>query len=348
MQEEAEGGGMESSRASRTRNPFLLGLFRQTPIAVSNDPSIRRMNQTKPPQFLPVCKEGRDLKCGKWGNLDDSLTFLPPSVTIVASSNGCLLCCTDGVKNMDYIVCNPVTREFHMLPQPHRLYPYAATAFICEGDNDSLTGLRYEVYRAQVASAVSLATTLELDVFSSTTGEWTQLSLIAASPFQLSVHLGPPLVFDDVIYWRSYSYDYMIAYDPTRELVELKPLPERGQNFRIWSDQIGQSEGKIQYARADNLEIEVWVLEDIKKGEWTMTQRVSVESMFRRNPHVVSTIYIGIQHFHPRNQLLILITFDGKPYWYNCRSGRLSAFRGCARLGLSFLYEWPCEPRYDS
>ncbi|KAL0374469.1 UNVERIFIED_CONTAM: hypothetical protein Sradi_3362600 [Sesamum radiatum] len=330
------------------RNPFLLGLFRQTPIAVSNDPSIRRMNQTKPPQFLPVCKEGRDLKCGKWGNLDDSLSFLPTSATIVASSNGCLLCCTDRIKNMDYVVCNPVTREFHMLPQPHRLYPYAATAFICKGDNDSLIGLRYEIYRARVASAVSLATTLELDVFSSTTGEWTQLSLIAASPFQLSVHLGPPLVFDDVIYWRSYSYDYMIEYDPTRELVELKPLPERGRNFRIWSDHIWQSEGKLRYARADNLEIEVWVFEDINKCEWTMTQRVSVEAMFRRNPHVVSTIYIGIQHFHPRNQLLILITFDGKPYWYNCRSGRLSAFRGCARLGLSFLYEWPCEPCYDS
>ncbi|KAL0338969.1 UNVERIFIED_CONTAM: putative acyl-[acyl-carrier-protein]--UDP-N-acetylglucosamine O-acyltransferase, mitochondrial [Sesamum angustifolium] len=327
MQDAAEGEGMDSSCASRVRNPILLGLFRQTPVAVGNDPSIRRMNQAKPPQFLPVCKEGRDLKCGKWGNLDDSLSFLPPSVTIVASSNGCLLCCTDQIKNMDYVVCNPVTREFHMLPQPHRLYPYTATAFICKGDNESLTGLCYEIYRARVASAVSLATTLELDIFSSTTGEWTQLSLIAASPFQLSVHLGPPLVFDDVIYWRSYSYDYMIEYDPTRELVQLKPLPERGQNFRIWSDHIGQSEGKIQYARADNSEIEVWVLEDIKKGEWTMTQRVSVEAMFQRNPHIVSTIYIGIQHFHPRNQLLILITFDGRPYWYNCRSGRLSAFR---------------------
>ncbi|KAL0308513.1 UNVERIFIED_CONTAM: putative acyl-[acyl-carrier-protein]--UDP-N-acetylglucosamine O-acyltransferase, mitochondrial [Sesamum radiatum] len=148
-----------------------------------------------------------------------------------------------------------------MLPQPHRLYPYAATAFICKGDNESLTGLCYEIYRARVASAVSLATTLELDIFSSTTANGHSCLLL------LPHHFSCLSILDQccfVIYWSLTLMIYMIEYDPTRELVELKPLPERGQNFRIWSDHIRAVRGEKFSMLEQDSEIEV--LKTLKKA----------------------------------------------------------------------------------
>ena len=142
---------------------MLLGFFLQ--------PHIEEFHEAQPTtQFLWTSDQEKDVREGKWGALDASLSMIGQTVYIVASSNGFLLCSIEREPQMHYCVCNPNTKEWVALPKPHKIYKYVALAFICEGNHTSLDGVHFTVVRAGVSNPRKRSTELEVETFSSDTG----------------------------------------------------------------------------------------------------------------------------------------------------------------------------------
>nr|XP_033511301.1 uncharacterized protein LOC117276077 [Nicotiana tomentosiformis] len=115
--------------SKRRKVPVFLGFFLQ--------PHIVFYPKYKPPppaKFLHCSEEGKGVQEGEWGSLDASLSFLDmPRKHIMGSSNGLLLCCADFFEeNLHYVVCNPVTREFNVIPHPDKVYRCVTVTFICK------------------------------------------------------------------------------------------------------------------------------------------------------------------------------------------------------------------------
>ncbi|KAL3503420.1 hypothetical protein ACH5RR_037869 [Cinchona calisaya] len=301
-----------------TGSPSLLGYFLQPIFACDDDDILER------PQFMYISDEVKELQETNRGTIDASLSFLEDqihdeAIEIVGSSNGYLLCCV----NTHYIICNPVTREWKTLPEPHKSYEYAPLAFVCRGaNNSSLDGITFEIFRVGVSNPMELATTLDMEIFS--------------------------FVFGDVILWRDMR-NKLVAYNRAEECVQVLDLP--------WNDDdnkyLGLSEGKIHYATlADKGHyFEMWVLEDYRRIEsesaWMMKYRLSFDTICKENPRVrirknyvvaLEGYNVGIEGFHPFNsQVVILINFDGKPYWFDLESCNLKEFKGYKFLMPSYF-----------
>lgn len=104
----------------------LFGFFLQPDFVIYDDPLDFGFKSPPPTKFLSTSDEGKDLKNGKWGSLDASLSFLGAdgTVYIIGASNGLLLRSTERHQFMNFLVCNPITTEFRVLPKPHKAYRY--------------------------------------------------------------------------------------------------------------------------------------------------------------------------------------------------------------------------------
>ncbi|KAG9136214.1 hypothetical protein Leryth_003806 [Lithospermum erythrorhizon] len=92
----------------------------------------------------------------------------------MASSNGFLLCASIVEANTRFVICNPVTREFRVLPESPKTYRCVSVAFICKGDYQgfsSMSTVNYEVFVAGITSSET-KNIRELQIFSSETDEW--------------------------------------------------------------------------------------------------------------------------------------------------------------------------------
>ncbi|KAL3510989.1 hypothetical protein ACH5RR_030390 [Cinchona calisaya] len=250
---------------------------------------------------------------------------------------------------LDYIVCNPVTREFRRLPRPHKAYHGVAVAFICKGNGaTSLDDVRYEVIRAGINSR-QLTTTLEMDTYSSVTGSWTEASVASDSPFLLLACNRSAFMVEEVTYWsaiESVVFDNrpstryaILAYDRVTENAQLIKMPViNGQRFASCGDILCPSEGKILYARHN--------FEKIERSEWKLEHRVTFVEINQQNCTNMSksSSLISLEGFHPQNSQLLLLTWGLIPFWYNIESKKLMGVGGGFIWSCCqdyFPYEWP-------
>ncbi|XP_071905921.1 F-box protein At5g03970 [Coffea arabica] len=232
---------------------------------------------------------------------------------------------------MDYIVRNPVTREFRSLPRPHKAYRHVAVAFICKGSNATpLDGIEYEVIRAGILQPWKLTRTLEIDTFSSVTNRWTAASLESSSPFALLVANRPAVVVGEVIYWGGMS-STVLAYDCAMETVQLIKLPR--VTLETGDFLLGQSEGQLQHGRFDLDGLEIWVLEDYRRSEWILKHRVSFTEVnhLARSPGWLAPLWL--HGFHSNKSELLFITWSGHPFWIDFKNYTLTETGGGLIMG---------------
>ncbi|KAK4396946.1 F-box protein [Sesamum angolense] len=120
------------------------------------------------------------------------------------SSNGLFL---TGFLPSTFHVVNPVTKKCVALPPP----PIAcktSVAIMCE-DNFSELKANYIVLRAQQSLQNNI---MQIDTYSSRTGEWTRSVLVATGSFELS--LKTPTVANGVFHWNTTDLRTMVVYDP--------------------------------------------------------------------------------------------------------------------------------------
>ncbi|CAL9145206.1 unnamed protein product [Musa hybrid cultivar] len=207
-----------------------------------------------------------------------SLGFLNDKVKIRASCNG-LLCCSSVRNRGVYYVCNPVTREFRVLPRARerpltRCQPeYEATLVGLAFDpvswkfNVVLAGFHRFFGHRPHGEFVSL-------VFDSETNSWSRSVSLMHDEF---THMNRcQVVFScGLLHWLTHSCSYVLAFDLKSGVWGKILLPDEVLTTRSGSRvYLLELEGSVSVVQITGVWMSIWVLRNHDTEQWTLVDRV--------------------------------------------------------------------------
>ncbi|XP_074343376.1 uncharacterized protein LOC141682586 isoform X1 [Apium graveolens] len=158
-----------------------------------------------------------------YGVPNSTLSFLPWNIKIRSSCKGLLLCQRVGDRDEvnEYYVCNPATREFHLLPQStyyHGPEPNLVLAFEPSPLN---CGENYKVICAfDMYSGFPI---LCFDIYNSETRSWICCSDLVCPEFSVPNLKDNGLYKNGVAYWATSSGD-LLALDIKNDIYQVQPI----------------------------------------------------------------------------------------------------------------------------
>ncbi|XP_017255937.1 uncharacterized protein LOC108225555 isoform X2 [Daucus carota subsp. sativus] len=158
-----------------------------------------------------------------YGIPNSTLSFLPSNFKIKSSCKGLLLCqrVPDEDEENEYCVCNPATREFHVLPQStyyHGPEPNLILAFEPSSMN---FGENYKVICAfDMHDGFKM---LCFDIYNSETKSWTCCSDLVCPEFEVASLEDNGLYRNGVAYWAT-TLGYLLALDIKNSFYQVQPI----------------------------------------------------------------------------------------------------------------------------
>jgi len=220
--------------------------------------------------------------------VDPSLSFLRESHTDVfveQFGDGLLLCrCWNMGTEIDYIVCNPATEEWTVLPPlvlpaqvfGHLLHfrPIAYLGF------DAAVPSRFVVF-APLTNGLNDSG--KVAIYSSETGQWIYVQSKWAAG-TLVYRSRKTHVFLNGTMHLTTLHKSIVTIDTEgkvwREIKMPDDLPSRSDIVSV-----GKSQGRLfvwQIDNPNNCQLYIWVLEDYCTGEWTLKHTVDILELFGR------------------------------------------------------------------
>ncbi|KAK6288037.1 hypothetical protein POUND7_014216 [Theobroma cacao] len=181
----------------------ISGLFFQLP---GEDPSFISFNQDA------------------YGMPDPSLKFLPEPVNIRTSCNG-LLCCQSVGDNV-YYICNPVTKQWKMLPRPN-MYHGAEAAMVLVFEPHPLNF--NETYELVCAVTFPDHPVVYFEIYSSRSSSWRVSDTICCELDCLDL-LSGGYYMKGVVYWKA-SSGVILAFNLRNEQYGILPLPLSSREY---------------------------------------------------------------------------------------------------------------------
>ncbi|KAI6685140.1 hypothetical protein NL676_031053 [Syzygium grande] len=212
------------------------------------------------------------------GVSDFSLGFLNDRVKVRASCNG-LLCCSSIPDKGVHYVCNPVTREFRLLPRRERVM----NRFHPDGEA-TLVGLACDL-SAQTFSVVLAGYhrtfghrpdgTFICFVYDSELNRWRRIVSFQEDHF---THMSRnQVVFvNGALHWLTGSSSYILVLDLHYDIWRKISLPEQlscGAGSRIYLLELDGSLSIIQILQGWMI---IWALKDYVMENWQVVDRVSL------------------------------------------------------------------------
>ncbi|XVF59604.1 hypothetical protein PTKIN_Ptkin07bG0289200 [Pterospermum kingtungense] len=152
-----------------------------------------------------------------YGIPDPSLKFLPEPVNIRSSCNG-LLCC-QSVGDNAYYICNPVTKEWKMLPKSILYHgPEAAIVLVFEPQALDFN----ESYELVCAVTFPDDPFVKFEIYSSRSSSWRVSETMCFELGGMELHNG--YYMKGAVYWES-SSGVILAFDLRYEQYGILPLP---------------------------------------------------------------------------------------------------------------------------
>ncbi|KAL3511985.1 hypothetical protein ACH5RR_024702 [Cinchona calisaya] len=334
----------------------VFGVFCQPyPTPILHD-WMRLSDKIFSPRFSATSKEGKHLQGGLKSDL--SLSFLDESFGaackgfyVVASSRGYLLCLNKSSRsqNTDYVICNPMTKEFEVLPRSQHAHVDVAIALIIDTDTtDSVTSideLEFKVAKTAPPNPRGMWSNLIMEVYSSSTKGWLQKNVVADVAFRLDVPWRSGFAIGDASFWTVVfnappnhphwvkEITGLVVYNFDEDgggakLIKPPTLGGIGVEFSVpVSECFGSCRGNVVYSRCDENVMEVWRLTDFKEveEEWIMIHTVNLVNISIYPPEFRS--YIGLDEvgnvnpellgFYSIDFNLVLISFSDQAFWYN-------------------------------
>ncbi|RWR76412.1 F-box protein [Cinnamomum micranthum f. kanehirae] len=209
-----------------------------------------------------------------------SLDFLSDRVKVRASCNG-LLCCASIPNRGVYYVCNPMTREFRMLPSRER-----PVSRYHPDDEATLVGLAVDPYTQKynvvLAGFYRPFGRRPLDclvcvVFNSETNTWKRFISSAGDGFT-HMNRNQVVFASGSLHWLTISCLYILVLDLYSEVWKKIPLPGEivnsyGRGNRIY---LLELEGAVSVIQISADWMSIWVLKDYVREEWLLADRVSL------------------------------------------------------------------------
>lgn len=248
-------------------------------------------------------------------SIDTNLSFMTsssslyPNFDIKDCCNGLLLLSDSS----DYLyVCNPTTRRYAKLEKPSSNYAMLLLAF------DPLCSVHYKIFSFRREGCILV------DIYSSETGEWTEIQLFEGMTSRL---LYNHFVFLDGMFYVlenasvRYGCTYVIGDDGTllgRIRAPSVPLNEVVSGF------LGRSQGNLHYAMILGDELVIWVLEISKGDEYVLKHRNSVRAIVNKLPGGENyPEYMSVLAIHPDLDVIFLKLSSNKLFSYNFVSSKL-------------------------
>ncbi|XP_044445766.1 F-box protein At5g07610-like [Triticum aestivum] len=221
-----------------------------------------------------------------------SFTFLPNHhlpVDLLDSCNGLLLCrcyhVSDGVGAFQYVVCNPATEKWAVLPNSGKATDNVA--IICLGFDPALSS-HFHVFELVVEHNYSQDTDLSgVAVYSSETGEWVykEERWIGEATWLAGRHSSTAVFLDGLLFFSAFDpdlYDCVAAVDTKGETW----MKFRAPSGQVDDGFIHLSQGHLHFAnfQRDNdgvaIRFVVYVLENYQTGEWILKHGIETSNMF--------------------------------------------------------------------
>ncbi|KAJ4824319.1 hypothetical protein Tsubulata_043205 [Turnera subulata] len=234
---------------------------------------------------------------------------------LVGSCNGLVLCrqlFRDAFiddkepKQHYYHVCNPVTRDHWILPPPPLLSYSEATAhdhvaFIddgVEGEDDDFSVTRG--FKVVQLDGKCRGGTLNMSIFSTSTGEWRPLKVLCKEPFNFLYDHVVVVCCNRMLYWVGWLSNFVIGYDPytmPNECTYIK-FPSQYVPKKHRGTTIGANQGRILLCDYDlrypQEVLRIWELEP-ETESWYLKHQVELNSV----PMLPDRATYRILAFHP-------------------------------------------------
>ncbi|KAK9086242.1 hypothetical protein Syun_028636 [Stephania yunnanensis] len=279
-----------------------------------------------------------------------SLDFLKDRVKVKASCNG-LLCCASIPDKGIYYVCNPMTRDYRLLP---RTRERPMTRF--HPDNEAtLVGLAYDLcnqkFKVVLAGFYRPFGRRPLDsficlVYDSDSNAWTR-SLSSQTEEFTHMNRNQVVYANGLLHWLTYSCLYILALDLNSLEWRKIPLPNKmvdGAGHRL---HLLELEGSVSVIQISDAWMTMWVLEDLEGEKWREADRVSLKCIRGMVPSVFPIsqnsefIFLATQRqilvYHRRSrvwkEMYFVKNISSYPLWFSAH-----AFRGTIV---------PCHPGVD-
>ena len=208
-----------------------------------------------------------------------SMDFLKDRVKVRASCNG-LLCCSSIPDKGVYYVCNPMTREFKLLPKSRER---PVTRFYPDGEA-TLVGLACDLSRNKfnVVLAGYHRTfghrpdgTFIYLIFDSDSNKWRKFVSFQEDHFT-HMNKNQVVFVNDTLHWLTGSCSYILALDLDYENWRKISLPDEvsyGTGNRVY---LLECSGCLSLIQISDAWMKIWVMKDYERELWHMVDRVSL------------------------------------------------------------------------
>ena len=173
--------------------------------------------------FCQIAGEHSFISCDphSCGVQDPSFSFLPEPVILRTTCNG-LICCQSCIGDNAYYICNPVNRQWKVLPKPNQYHgPGSAVALAFEP-----SVLDFEA-NYQLVCAIPLADhpVLCFEIYSSGSKSWRPVDTLCCEEDALKLS-GDGFYMKGMVYWETLAGS-VLAFNLTSEQNETLPLPPK-------------------------------------------------------------------------------------------------------------------------
>ncbi|KAM0838098.1 hypothetical protein ACQ4PT_061209 [Festuca glaucescens] len=264
--------------------------------------------------------------------VDPSLSFLPKyeNVELLDCCNGLLLCCcwkpTDP-KTLDYVVCNPATEKWVVVPATE----WSSEVNVARLGFEPAVSSHFHVFEFVPASvfwqklepfAYGVPCFIKVGIYSSKAGVWRQKN-VRGSTYGVEVPVDSRTVFLRGTLYLSTFCGLVVAVD------------FEGKNWRFMRtpvtpyredtpDSIYLSQGQLYFTHKGDSELSIWILE----GEnWTLKHSVSCLQLFGELYSSIGNDY-NIISIHPEHDAVFMVSGPEKALIsYNMDSMELCLIR---------------------
>ncbi|KAJ6429590.1 hypothetical protein OIU84_021067 [Salix udensis] len=234
---------------------------------------------------LVEVSDSSELKCSLicvdnlWGVSELSLDFLKDRVKVRASCNG-LLCCSSIPDKGVYYVCNPMTREFRLLPRSRerpvtRFYPDGEATLVGLGCNLSVQKFNVVLAGYHRTFGRRPDGTFICMVFDSDTNKWRKF--VSFQDDRIALMNRNRVVFvHGSLHWLTSGCSYILSLDLNCNVWRKISLPDEviyGAGYRAHLLELDGSLSVIQISEAW---MKIWVMKDYESEQWHLVDGVSL------------------------------------------------------------------------
>ncbi|XP_037461610.1 F-box protein At1g53790-like [Triticum dicoccoides] len=253
-------------------------------------------------------------------------------------------------KEFDYVVCNPATHEWTVLPPielPDDLSCFSLGKYFLSFD--PATPSRFVVF-------VPLDTNYEYGlsvamIYSSETGGWTSMQSQHNDSSAYWVSDSESTFLNGIMYFPTRSSSIVTVDMKRNAWGEIEMPPGMPNSYGCAS--IGQSQGRLHVWQEDQdgCQLSIWVLENYDSGQWTLKCTINCFELFGRD-YCKNVEYYSMFAIHAECDLIFLTDGNAKILSYNMDNQKVYVicasedfFKGLPRRLLPYV---PCFAEWTS